>query len=75
LIRRRPAFGAGTTLRPSETGLRREGDAPRLFPYMLILRPSAFAGVRLARLAPPSFGAEGSPIERALQGEERRCRR
>jgi hypothetical protein len=42
---------------------------------MLSLRPSAFAGVRLARLAPPSFGAEGSPIERALQGEERRCRR
>jgi hypothetical protein len=36
---------------------------------MLSLRPSAFAGVRLARLArlaPPSSGAEGSPIERAL---------
>jgi hypothetical protein len=33
---------------------------------MLSLRPSAFAGVRLARLAPPSSGAKGSPIERAL---------
>jgi hypothetical protein len=30
---------------------------------MLSLRPSAFAGVRLARLAPPSSGAKGSPIE------------
>jgi hypothetical protein len=30
---------------------------------MVSLRPSAFAGVRLA---PPSSGAEGSPIERAL---------
>ena len=48
--------------------LRREGDAPRYFAYMMSLRPSpsAFAGVRPVGLVPPSSGVKCSPIKRAL---------